>query len=94
MVFSVYKAATALLMVGSMGAEAASVASRVPVENDRALRAGIKRSTHKRALRIEPTFALDLPYIEGMWPGNILRMPAHIQQSPRDITGTPSSLRT
>ena len=74
MVFSVYKAATALLVVGSMGAEAASVAARTPTENDRVLRAGIKRSAHKRSLKIEPTFALDLAYIEGMWTHQNSRM--------------------
>lgn len=66
MVFSVYKAA-ALLLVGSIGADAASVAARVPTDNDRILRAGVKRSAHlKRSARIEPTFELDLPYVEGM----------------------------
>ncbi|KAL5392887.1 hypothetical protein DPSP01_000582 [Paraphaeosphaeria sporulosa] len=64
MVFSVYKAATALLLAGSIGAEAASVAARTPTANDRVLRAGTKRSAHKRSTKIEPTFALDLPYIE------------------------------
>jgi hypothetical protein len=65
MVFSVYKAATALLLAGSMGVEAASVAARTPTGNERMLRAGTKRSAHKRSLRIEPTFELDLPYVEG-----------------------------
>lgn len=65
MVFSVYKAATALLLVGSIGAEAASVAARTPTGNDRVLRAGTKRSAHKRSMKIDPTFELDLPYIEG-----------------------------
>lgn len=65
MVFSVYKAA-ALLLVGSIGAEAASAAARTPTGNDRVLRAGMKRSAHhKRNLRIEPTFELELPYVEG-----------------------------
>ncbi|KAF9733418.1 hypothetical protein PMIN01_09101 [Paraphaeosphaeria minitans] len=64
MVFSVYKAAMALLLAGSIGAEAASVAARTPTANDRVLRAGTKRSAHKRSLKIEPTFALDLPYVE------------------------------
>lgn len=65
MVFSVYKAATALLLAGSIGAEAASIAARVPTGNDRVLRAGTKRSAHKRSTKIEPTFELELPYVEG-----------------------------
>lgn len=65
MVFSLYKAA-ALLLVGSMGVEAASVAARAPPANERVLRAGTKRSAlSKRSLRIEPTFELELPYVEG-----------------------------
>jgi len=65
MVFNVYKAATALLLVGSMGAEAGSVATRVPAGNDRVLRAATKRSAHKRSTKIEPTFELELPYVDG-----------------------------
>ena len=66
MVFSVYKAA-ALLLVGSLGVEGASVAARAPTGNERVLRAGVKRSAHlKRSLRIEPAFELELPYVEGL----------------------------
>lgn len=67
MVFSLYKAA-ALLLVGSLGVEGASVAARAPTGNERVLRAGIKRSAHpKRSLKIEPAFELELPYVEGMF---------------------------
>ncbi|KAJ4303267.1 hypothetical protein N0V90_002160 [Kalmusia sp. IMI 367209] len=65
MVFSLSKAA-ALLMVGSMGVEAAkSVSDRIPTEHNRVLRAATKKSAHeKRSFRIEKRFELELPYVE------------------------------
>lgn len=63
--------AAALLLVGSMGAEAAtkthkSIADRIPTEHNRVLRAATKRSTYaKRSFRIEQKFEVELPYVEG-----------------------------
>ena len=92
MVFSLYKAA-ALLLVGSMGVEAASVAARAPPANERVLRAGTKRSAHKRSLRIEPTFELELPYVEGTLAPSNIRYQLTGLQNQQDTTATPCSHR-
>lgn len=73
-VFSLSKAATAILLVGAIGVNSEGTTARVPQTNDRVLRAAMKRSDIlKRSSKIEQKFEIELPYVEG----KVLRL--HLQ---------------